>query len=743
MVWGARPWASRTWGDAAPDAGGIAEGISVAVLTAEIDYTTDGEGSVSFGVVHFGEIDYTTDGEGAATLTTVIGARADYITISDGSVTIPPIEGPFRVELVGPDATPLASIENAAVDMVSTRLNGWETWSFTLPVNDSKAKYLLEERIREAQIWKGDILLSWGPMNRPQVANGLVTVQGVGASWHLSRRHVGKANRDNLLCNPSFEEGLKCWNFLKTKFFLDYAHLNTYQARVFGPGREGPGSKALEINMDLQPYTPPPGSTGGGTITGSYTVVPGDTLWDLAITYYGSGTQWPIIYEANKAQIQADAIASGLWNPHDPGHWIFPGQVFTIPGLTVEQEPPPPPEDDGLRWGAVFGYQEFVISGGERGSTLTLTGNVKIPSEYLTGWGTNGRGLLLARLPLNYKTNNAWTAMDPASNTWGGRRAYYTDTIEHTFSRMSEGHPLNGWIRHEVSITVPPGETEIVHARLEAVQGKTYWDKCTLTQDTAFEQFDTDQAIIVRELVEHAQDTNFDKNDVNITTDTPTTGVKRDLVALHSEHGNIWDLITEQTQFESGFDVGMRYTPTERVLTTHYPYKGRTRNTLHLRLGRNIASYDWVFDGEAAASSTIVLGTGSGSDREEAVTIIEDAFADGLILETVTALGPEIPVDRLQEIADEYAAVNKNPEVLTIGTFPHDPENSERRFIGYVEVGDLIPVTIMDGPIYDDADALTGFNFVVNDTYRVVELTINPDDTLALYLNRRDFGNAS
>ncbi len=63
-----------------------------------------------------------------------------------------------------------------------------------------------------------------------------------------------------------------------------------------------------------------------------HTVVSGDTLWAIARRYYGDPTKWPAIYSANQAQIQADATAAGLWNPRDPGHWIFPGQIFTIPG---------------------------------------------------------------------------------------------------------------------------------------------------------------------------------------------------------------------------------------------------------------------------------------------------------------------------------------------------------------------------------------------------------------------------
>ena len=50
----------------------------------------------------------------------------------------------------------------------------------------------------------------------------------------------------------------------------------------------------------------------------THTVRRGDTLWGIAKKYYGKGTLWPKIYNANKSKIK---------NPH----WIYPGQKFTIP----------------------------------------------------------------------------------------------------------------------------------------------------------------------------------------------------------------------------------------------------------------------------------------------------------------------------------------------------------------------------------------------------------------------------
>ncbi len=50
----------------------------------------------------------------------------------------------------------------------------------------------------------------------------------------------------------------------------------------------------------------------------THTVVKGNTLWGLAQRYYGRGTLWPRIFDANRSKIK---------NPH----WIYPGQVFVIP----------------------------------------------------------------------------------------------------------------------------------------------------------------------------------------------------------------------------------------------------------------------------------------------------------------------------------------------------------------------------------------------------------------------------
>jgi LysM repeat protein len=63
-----------------------------------------------------------------------------------------------------------------------------------------------------------------------------------------------------------------------------------------------------------------------------HTIRSGDTLWAIAKQYYGDGSKYTVIYEANKSVIEAEAKSRGMSSSSN-GHWIFPNTVLVIPNL--------------------------------------------------------------------------------------------------------------------------------------------------------------------------------------------------------------------------------------------------------------------------------------------------------------------------------------------------------------------------------------------------------------------------
>lgn len=76
------------------------------------------------------------------------------------------------------------------------------------------------------------------------------------------------------------------------------------------------------INTPEPGPTPTPTPTPAPTVK-TYTVKRGDTLWDIAAKFYGSGTLWRKIYN----QAQNRALIGPNYN------LIHPGQVLVIPKL--------------------------------------------------------------------------------------------------------------------------------------------------------------------------------------------------------------------------------------------------------------------------------------------------------------------------------------------------------------------------------------------------------------------------
>jgi hypothetical protein len=534
----------------------------------------------------------------------------------------------WRLVVTDVEGNTIAELENAVLSGITYELNKAETWSFVLRQNDPKCKFILDVPLRECQVWRGDQIMAWGPMVRPAVDDKYLTVNCVGALWHLGRRFIGKADRTNYLANGDFENGLAGWDFF------------TNQVLIAGGA------------PNAQPELP-------GATTVTYPNVSG--THSMKMENYVDG---------------ADAFASQALS-------------WTVPSTSRE--------------GDVFTAKAYVWveSCGEKNAAYEERG---LHIERFSGSELDPDPFVQATLPGAMKT------------------------LEHKFVALNESTPKSVWTRMEVELTSPlSGASEWVTIRLYAPNGVVYWDAASLTYAEKLAFYGVDQALIVKGIVEHLQDIAYGKANANITTLTPLTGVLRTRVYEHSEHPNGLAAIEEFTSLTDGLDIAMRYTPTQRILTTYYPRKGTFKAFYILisddgNLGESdIATYTWSFDGETAANSVIVLGTGSGSDREEGFKQDTSVFSQGQTLEQVFVAAPEARIDSLDAIALERFEIAKQPISLTLRTthpLPGAPDP-----IGMVWPGDDIEIH------------LTRHDFSAVGIYRVARMVVDPTGTVEFTLN--------
>lgn len=100
----------------------------------------------------------------------------------------------------------LGELAGAEGDSCSWKLNDAGSASFTIGTLDDHVSSIVG-LARELQIWRNGRLLWWGPIVRPEADAKRLRVQCRQLEWYFDRVHVGRADRNNLLTNPSFETG--------------------------------------------------------------------------------------------------------------------------------------------------------------------------------------------------------------------------------------------------------------------------------------------------------------------------------------------------------------------------------------------------------------------------------------------------------------------------------------------------------------------------------------------------------
>lgn len=276
-------------------------------------------------------------------------------------------------------------------------------------------------------------------------------------------------------------------------------------------------------------------------------------------------------------------------------------------------------------------------------------------------------------------------------------------------AQIGDDFTFDKWVPLEVAVTAVKAD-DTVEVRLFPPHGVAFYDLVTATLMESLSFWPgQDVATIVAGIVDYAQDNSVfthGKSDLNIGHAGAATGVVKNVTYQFAEHRNIADSILEYVQ-AGDVDVDVALTPTTRTLTTYHPRKGNHRADLTLQLDTTVADFSCSWDGEAGASSVIVLGPGDGPDRPEGGARDAAAFG-GLTLEWVESAPDDTTVGGLDDRAAARLAVGIDPTVIEATTLPNVG------VVGQLQTGDTVPVVISRGPL------------AVNSTYRAVRISVNP-----------------
>lgn len=376
------------------------------------------------------------------------------------------------------------------------------------------------------------------------------------------------------------------------------------------------------------------------------------------------------------------------------------------------------PDDTYPQFGGVFQQDILweVDAASQDGDEWSVGVQVFIPSATLRS--REGAQLKFARF--------STTEFIDVYDVDGVFQGSFPKPIEELFVPITEDFPVNKWTRMSSRLFVPlTGQFEFIQISVWGVRGVIFIDDAQLSYNERLEWFSTDQMTIATDLINHGQDTAYDKVDLNIGVSAPPSGIKRDLTVLFSEHVEIYQILRSLTLLDDGFDMRETYSSTGKVIQFESPGGGQYRPSCALKLRAEIQRFKYTFDGQLAASSVVTLGEGFGGEREEGFAEDPSAFANGIVIEEVFPAEAGTPAASLDNIATERLVIGSAPAVLEFDTGPNPALVT--KLLSSIRVGDVVPVDLFRGPLA-----------IASEKYRLVEWTLELDDRLHGTLNRRN-----
>lgn len=458
-----------------------------------------------------------------------------------------------------------------------------------------------------------------------------------------------------------------------------------------------------------------------------------DPLWYLQSRFFGEANRLNYLtngsFEDDPASPVGWTISSGadLTTSIDAVNFLIGSQSLFMQDET--------PGDD-----AYIG-QRLIIHAGPAGLAITATAWVFVQSQEPNPFSPNlgDRGLEIIR------RNFGETILESAS-----------DPVDTTTAKQQ-------WVRLSAAVLVPPNQTQFVDILLHIGIGSRNYDAVTATTEESLSLIPLnsadgsgwDQIDVAKMIVRYASGayplgTPYTKSNLNIAVAGSASGIKKSKTYQFFDHQQVYQggagsgALDEFFAASDGFDCRMEFTPNTRTLKFYYPSVGQTWDTdlfLYRRVvtdgvvsgeTRRVVGHTWseTIDG-AADNITEIGGWGSGSGREEGGAFT-DTFGD-LTLELVEAAPTGATLDLLASVAtargNQLGQVQSTPTLTIVELRDPDTGDVVVPLIGALIPGDLVPLTIDDGPIQ------------VAETIRVVSVSLDTTTeslTVGIQLNTPD-----
>ncbi|MCW2829461.1 MAG: hypothetical protein JWP31_153 [Aeromicrobium sp.] len=571
----------------------------------------------------------------------------------------------WRYVVTDLQGVPLGELTDIEHEPVAEGVNEPTTMPFTIAMTDP-ARALIKPVERQCEVWEGKRLLLRGPILAGNVSDDGATVTHVVHDpswwWRGGRKRIGRVPTLNLLTNGSFTSGLNGWTGGYDTGSIPAASPDTSivsddwtnggkAAQIKGVESVTQTTSELASNAVYWPNRPfvyEPLSAGfrpGGaaSVDAVATAMPATAGLKVTITGHtaNDGTGDGMALSLRRAQAAAARVAA-----------IRPGAVITTRGVGYHDPKPGFPIDSQEQRRVVIAYAQTVTVDAKAKQWIRQTVTVTQPKT--------ARYALDLVAAAWVKITDDWSVQDANMVTVRivARRSTTPGKIwQESSASVSDTDPVERWLKQSATVTIPPdGRPYLVDVYLYAPAAAARYTQAVLEPQEVLYFWGTDQALIVKGVIEHMQDpiTMMGRTwPITIGTRTPQTGVTRDRPYRYSDRTPVDTALEEFPSLFHGLDIDTLTTPTEATVATFYPRQGSVLDYVLVQ-GGNVAGVTPASTNDVG-SLVIAQAQDTSGVRDEAYALDASAFG-GMILQRLITAEQETPISELDETANAELA---------------------------------------------------------------------------------------